>query len=40
MCYEVLTNILHRQLVPYAEEILDYQCGFTKDDQQLIVYLR
>jgi len=26
-----LTNILHRQLVPHAKEILgDYQCGFRK----------
>jgi len=29
--YTVLTNILHRRLVPYAQEILgDYQCGFRK----------
>ena len=31
ICYNVLTNILHRQLVPYAKEILrNYQCGFRK----------
>jgi hypothetical protein len=31
ICYKVLTNILHRQMVPYAKEILgDYQCGFRK----------
>jgi hypothetical protein len=31
VCYTVLTNILHRRLVPYAEKILgDYQCGFRK----------
>jgi len=29
--YTVFTNIPHRWLVPYAEEILgDYQCGFRK----------
>ena len=31
VCYKVLTNILHRWLVPYTQEILgDYQCGFRK----------
>jgi hypothetical protein len=40
VCYKVLTNILHRQLVPYAEESLgDYQCGFRKGHQILIIYL-
>ena len=40
LCYKVLTNTLRRSLVPYAEEILeDYQCGFTKGDQLLIIYL-
>jgi len=30
-CYKVLANILHRQLVPYAEEILGvYRCGFRE----------
>ena len=32
LSYKVLTNILHRWLVPYTEEILgDYQCGFRKE---------
>jgi sorting nexin-29 len=30
VCYKVLTNILHIWLVPYAEEILDYQCHFKE----------
>jgi hypothetical protein len=31
VCYKVLNNILHRQPVPYAEEILgEYQHGFRK----------
>jgi sorting nexin-29 len=31
ICYKVLTNILPRELVPYAKEILgDYQRGFRK----------
>jgi hypothetical protein len=31
VCYKVLNNILHRQPVPYAEEILgQYQHGFWK----------
>ena len=30
-CYKVLTNVLHRGLVPYGKEILgDYQRGFRK----------
>jgi hypothetical protein len=31
VCYKVLTNILHRRLIPYTEKILgDYHCGFRK----------
>jgi sorting nexin-29 len=31
VCYKILTNILHKRLEPYAEEILgDYQCGFRR----------
>lgn len=31
VCYKVLANILHRQLVPYAEESLGvYQCVFRE----------
>jgi len=31
VCYKVLTNILHRRLVPYTGESLGhYQCGFRK----------
>jgi sorting nexin-29 len=31
VCYKILTNILHKRLEPYAEEILvNYQCGFRR----------
>jgi hypothetical protein len=41
ICYKVLTNILHRWVVPYAEEILeDHQCGFRKDEQLLVIYVK
>jgi sorting nexin-29 len=31
VCYKTLTNTLHKQLEPYAEEILeDYKCGFRR----------
>jgi hypothetical protein len=32
VCYKILTNILHKRLEPYAQEILgDYQCGFRRE---------
>jgi sorting nexin-29 len=31
VCFIILTNVLHKRLEPYAEEILgDYQCGFRR----------
>jgi hypothetical protein len=36
VCYKVLTNILHSQLVPFAEEIFGVdQCGFRKGQSSI-----
>ena len=40
MTDEILANVLHVKLVPYAEEIIgEYQGAFEGEDQLLIKYL-